>query len=141
MHLRPKTIPRKHIKRKRSQLRRQHTCPRIPIRRNRLQHINRHPRKINITYHHNIILPKQRQLHQIHRSLPIRHRSLPQLLNRPNNRKQNRTTTDYIHQQKHLPPRIRILPEWTRLIDHHLRHIRNHLQRDHNHQHLLFPIL
>ncbi|MFS8005184.1 hypothetical protein Hanom_Chr13g01234401 [Helianthus anomalus] len=141
MRLRFKIIPSKHIKRKRRQLSSHHTSPKILIRRNRLQRVNHNPSKINITYHHNIILPKQRQLHQINRSLPIRPRSLSQILNRPHDRKQNRATTNHIHQQKHLLPRHPILRVRPRLVYNNLRDIRHHLQRDHNHQNLLFLIL
>ena len=77
----------------------------------------------------NVELAKDLELCEIHRSFAVRLRSLLQMTNRPDDRKQDDTTTDEIeHEEEGLPLRV-VDVTLLRLAYDDKRHVREDLQQ------------
>ena len=90
-------VTSEHIERKGYQFSRHDTNLGIPVSSYGDESINYNASEVNIADHHNLILSKQIQLHQIHNCLAVSMCSLVQILYRPDNGEQDSTTTNHVN--------------------------------------------
>eukprot|EP01018_Ginkgo_biloba_P010831 Gb_14830 [translate_table: standard] len=86
-------------------------------------------------------MSKQGKLPQNYCCFAICLSCLFQMLDRPDNRKENSTTTDNVDKKKQLLPLKPVLCIWPRFADHGRSNIGNNLQGNDNHEHFLVFLL
>merc|ERR1719239_1148953 len=70
------------------------------------EQVHNDPCEVDIADDHDVEVPEQLQLFQAHSSLPISRRSILQVPDRPDNRKQDCSTANQVDQNEHLFPKV-----------------------------------
>lgn len=141
MHLRPELVSGEHVECEGRELPGNDAGPKVPVGSDGGKRVNDNPSEVDVADHHNVVLPEERELHQIHRSLPVRARRLAQVLNRPDDREEHGAAADDVDEEEDLLPRVPVLVVGPALVDRHLRKVGDDLERDDDHEHLLLLVL
>lgn len=138
---RPELVAGEDVERECGKLWCDNASPEVPVRGDGLEGEEHDSGEVNVGYDHDVVLPEQSQLHQIHRGLPVGLGGVTEVLDRPDDRKQHGAATHHVDEEENLLPREPLLAERAGLIDHDLSNVGDDLQRDHDHQNLLLLVL